>query len=655
MATITALIILLFFFSGCNTDSQNNSENMNDDNEESDDSSDDGHGNSDTCALTPGVNSCLYTFNWLLNFNIFVFGKPDLDYLLKTNGSVITWSVYYGGYNDEEHAYVEQLHNYGIKVDSNYPTMQANMEVAHDEGLIERSACKDIWGFKARSYWILPDPPYLPCHNNPEWQNFLRQRLHEHIDGDVDSIHFDEPEGIGGHLYLFGFCEYCMAGFREYLKENYTPDQLLYLFDISNADDFDYRIYLLSHGAISIIFDPNPLLRKEFVRFQLVSRKKQLTDLIAEGRQYSGNKVAFSANTIFLGANKHSLFSLFDFIAFENSLEPPTTRGRYLGTYFLGQAVKPCMRIVMLPHILDLAVLSEEDWRLFPHWLSEASASQGGFLLPYHMYTFGGGQYHIPPEQLQPYTDFVKDTSKYTLNAQRVVDAAVLYDYNGALEDYLNFGYFIPYVAVGKTHDGFRGLSLALQELHILFDVVYEGDGDLVEKQLTLADLAKYPVVLVPKSSNPTGHTQKILEQYTNAGGTVIELGDIPRQYWNSPWKAELRVQIYESIMSSGKIGPYVSTVDSERIGMVLYRKSQSLVLHILNYDFQYSNHDFADKTNIQIDLALPPGFNPSGKTLQYATPEGIDITLPYGTIGNRISFSVPSLHNYGLIVLGKK
>lgn len=118
--------------------------------------------------------------------------------------------MYAGGFNENEFSYVKELKKEGVFVASNYPTMQSSEYVTKDKNLASESACEDINGKKAKALWIQPDPPFLPCHNNPLWEEFLLKRIKEHIDGQADAIHIDEVEGIGGHLYTAGFCKYCI-------------------------------------------------------------------------------------------------------------------------------------------------------------------------------------------------------------------------------------------------------------------------------------------------------------------------------------------------------------------------------------------------------------------------------------------------------------
>jgi beta-galactosidase GanA len=63
------------------------------------------------------------------------------------------------------------------------------------------------------------------CRNNPGYQAFIQKVLRLGIvDRKLDMIHFDQlqwwPEPLSCH------CKYCQEGFREFLRNRYTDDQL---------------------------------------------------------------------------------------------------------------------------------------------------------------------------------------------------------------------------------------------------------------------------------------------------------------------------------------------------------------------------------------------------------------------------------------------
>jgi hypothetical protein len=517
-----------------------------------------------------------FSNEWLKEKRIYVYGTPPLDYLKEVNGSVIAWSVYHGGLNDEELDYVRKLHSEGIKVASNFPTMQASPSVVGSNDL-EKYACKDINGNPVKALWIQPNSPYLPCHNNPEWQEFLKRRIREHIDGEVDAIHFDEIEGIGGHLYIAGFCEHCMRGFRRYLSQKFTPSELKSLFGIEEVENFDYREYLLSRGARGIFDDPNKKLAKEFVIFQLKSRKEQIEELIRYAREYAGRDIAFGGNLFFLTPNKQIFIEDLDFSVSENFIELPPD-GKYMGTYLLTRAISEEKPFIMFPNIIDLKFMSLiNNYETLPLRIMEAGAGGEGFLIPYRAYIFGGGLSTVkgtataPPEKIRHYTKMLIQNPEL-FNGKITGEIGILYDFSCAIEEYAEEGYAYPYIPSGKVHTGSLGMALYLQKKHIPFRFIYEGDGDFVKKES--GDINGLRMILVPYLPCETFDRFKILKR---AEEMKIPVHFIPEGYriWNG-----------ENMDFDFLKSEILSTDAGEDVGIVVAESDNKTVVHLINYDY---------------------------------------------------------------------
>jgi hypothetical protein len=80
------------------------------------------------------------------------------------------------------------------------------------------------------------------------------------------------------------------------------------------------------------------------------------------------------------------------------------------------------------------------------------------------------------------------------------------------------------------------------------------------------------------------------------------------------------------------------------------YKKDNSLLLHLINYDYDYSTHDFTPQTQIEITLTIPGNVDLTGKTLRLMSPDaGQETTLEYTIRENRVTFVVPSIHEYSI------
>ncbi len=573
--------------------------------------------------LPKGEERYVFSKDWLRKENIYVYGMPTLDYLRAVNAKGVTWSVYYSGLNDYDKEYLNSLHSNGFKVGSNLPTVQGSADfVGDNQSLLERASCRDLNGGTSYLSWVAETKVYFMCHNNPEWQEFLKKRIKEHIDGGADVIHIDEIEGTGGHLDIAGFCEYCMTGFRSYLANRYSAAELRDNFGIENIDSFNYRTYLLSHGATTVWEDPNRDLLNEYLRFQYSSRLAQLRELIQYAREYAGRDILFSGNTYGLLPVEQIYVPLLNFSVFEMSLEP-LPEGKHFTTYLLGEAMSPSKPFVAFPDIFTLASLSQDDWWLWRHWLAEAYACGESFLLPYRAYTYGGGEFTLPAEKISAYTSFISAHSGYYANTSRLAKIAVLYSLKSTLYNW-------------SAWENFKSIGRTLQEAHVQFEVVYVGDGELIDRSILLSDLQRYSIVIIPTGHNFDATVESLLNQYIDTGGHVIAP-------LTTPGLGDLLSQLTSTAADLG-----LETNASVNLGITVYKKGDSLILHFVNYDYDYNTHNFKPQNSIAITLTIPEGVNLTGKVLRLLSPDaGKETTLDYTVQGNKVTFTIPEVHEY--------
>jgi hypothetical protein len=94
-----------------------------------------------------------------------------------------------------------------------------------------------------------------------------------------------------------------------------------------------------------------------------------------------------------------------------------------------------------------------------------------------------------------------------------------------------------------------------------------------------------------------------------------------------------------------------IQNVAPENIQVLPYVSGESLVVHIMNYDFQ--NQDFVRRENLQIKIHIPDGYSTQEKKLKLISPdfEGetiVDFTMEDGLI----VFNLPSLYIWDIAVL---
>ncbi|MGQ9788607.1 MAG: beta-galactosidase [Candidatus Hadarchaeaceae archaeon] len=575
-----------------------------------------------------------FTHDWLSKGNVWVFSQPPLDYLKEISATGTAFSVYYIGVNEYDRAYVEELHRNGFKVLSNFPTSQSDItdngqlkEEAHGEDIYGNPIAPDYFGGQ---YWM--------CGNNPKWREFLTKRIEEHAtEGSVDGILIDE---IGASATCF--CEFCMQAFNSYLEARYSPEDLSELFGINDLHSFDYGEYLLQHGARDAYGDPNPKLALEYFQATYETRVEFIKELVRHAKESSGWEIPVTGNTYGLMPDHQIYIPYLDFVVFETPITPELhdwieylrpLPGKLFTTYLLAEALDPNKPFTAFPDVFDLANLSEEEWWLWRHWLAEARSCGASFMIPWRAYTFGeggAGAYTIDAEKISPYTVFFAAHPQYYENLERIASVAVLHDLHSTLTNQFTW-------LAHLSWRSFENVGVLLQEAHIPFEVIYRGDGKFVQKPLTLEGLSKYKVVVVPRNYDLDGEAQDLLSQYSALGGRIVRCDELPDD---------------SALVSTLKdlVDPGLETNASEDLGMMVYRRGDSLLIHMINYSYDRGARDFSDQRNVEVTLMIPEGVSLDGKALKLVSPDTGEATLEFRVHGERVTFTVPSIHCYSIV-----
>lgn len=569
-----------------------------------------------------------YTFarEWLKKGNVWVFDEPPLEYLREVGATGTVWSVYFAGVNEHDKEYVNRLHRNGSVVCSGPPTAQSNTT---DNEQLKGEACeRDIYG---QLIHFLGLEQCTMCGNHPLWREFLMKRFEEHVLGGVDAILIDEIGDTGK------FCDRCMEVFNSYLAEKYTPEQLRSLFGIENILSFNYRLYLLEHGATDYWGDPNPLLQLEYLKAKRLARVKFIGELVAHTKQVAGREVLMSGNLYGLYPDEIIYLPYLDFVIFEMSITSPTGSftlplpGKHLTTYLLGEAAAPDKPFTGFPDVFDLAGLSEEEWWLWRCWLAEARSCGASFLLPYQAYTHGGGSYTIPADKISPYTRFFAEHPQYYENLERVATVAVLYDLHSTLVNRYTW-------MANLAWESFENVGLVLQDAHLPFEVVYRGDGEFMQEPLTLEKLQEYRVVVIPRYYDLDAEVENLLSLYSSGGGRVVRCDTLSSDSLLVP-----------TLRGTG-VDLGVETDAPSDLGMMLYRGGDSLLLHLLNYRYDRGRRDFSDLADLTFTLTLPEGVSLEGKTLKLVSPDAAEQVLEFRLENGKATFTVPVLHCYSVV-----
>lgn len=116
------------------------------------------------------------------------------------------------------------------------------------------AVCRDLDGNPITVPWLWDHqhkghPAYWFCTNNPDYQAYLRDQVERACVAPIDGLHIDDWRGTAACSGWHGgcFCRYCKEGFREWLRQKLSPEQLNAL-GITDLDRFDVQAFLKAKG-----------------------------------------------------------------------------------------------------------------------------------------------------------------------------------------------------------------------------------------------------------------------------------------------------------------------------------------------------------------------------------------------------------------------
>ncbi len=250
------------------------------------------------------------------------------------------------------------------------------------------------------------------CVNNPMVERAYVQYLESCIDAGAQIMQRDEPSGNASAVAWGGcFCQHCMAGFREYLADNTTPEQQRQM-GIQDARPFDYAQYLREQQApVGDAFGRSGggELKELFLQFQTEATiafhhrtRKELDD-------YAGRRVPFSCNN---GCRHWTAVELaYDWCFGELSYRHATP-GFLLDAMRTAHAQGRC-QVVTMPKKRDREDL--EAWhRRTRQTIAMAYAAGGHCMVPWDVYMPGDApRYFGTPPQYADLYGFIRGVGQY--------------------------------------------------------------------------------------------------------------------------------------------------------------------------------------------------------------------------------------------------
>jgi len=230
-----------------------------------------------------------------------VFMYPSDDKCYTAYG--VTFAGWGGAHSTDE---VRRHRQLGIRCTGTMWCLTAGARRLYESAELRSAVAVDFLGKPVMPPWQFDhvykgQKTWFGCTNHPIFREHNRQMVRDAMAAGADGLHIDDHSGTGGAAnHGGGFCDYCMAAFREYLKAGAKPAELQGAgIARGDLDTFDYRAVIRRHARTREqylkIRNRIPLSR-QFFDFQFDAAAKHVRGLHEVAAEAAGHPVLLSAN-----------------------------------------------------------------------------------------------------------------------------------------------------------------------------------------------------------------------------------------------------------------------------------------------------------------------------------------------------------------------
>jgi len=508
-----------------------------------------------------------------------------------------------------------------------FPEPVLNAEGQPVDDILEECAQRDIHGEPCHALWIeCPDREhwnYMMDRNNPVWREYLKAIVRIQIDAGVAGIHFDEAEVPLTSLQYGGcFCETCVRGFRDYLRE--LPQEDLPE-DLRGTDlsDFHYGRYLLERDFDFRSGWASTPMFYEYAAFQQRNIKRYFGELAEYARDYArsvGREILISGNFFNLFEHYYNIEPFVDVIV----TEMRNTLWRYPEWYRYAAGFGGRKPVVVVENPYGGVVMEMVEglkrgrmYDRFAQSLYEAAALGVNMSPPYGswMGSVVEDAFYAPHELVTEIQTFLADHEHLYGRDPTFAEVGVVYGLKSnavtrstaelPADNRLNVmaeDDVLPFDRVSRL------LCAALQP----YDVLFFPEGGLRADSLEPKDLARYRTLVVPGCDVLTERQADLLEGYADGGGRLIvagelgtNLGDRMRALLEGPDVTVAGAFGFE--LDQLPHGPQVKMVEGRTDAAVaLHRVDGGCALHLIRYDYDEDADRVPPLDGLVLDVRLP-------------------------------------------------
>lgn len=580
--------------------------------------------------------------------------------------------------------YVSAMHASGLLTSGGMIGASGNKKMLERWPELKGAISKTAWGRDAVS-WI--KDAYIMSENNPLWYNLIVDFGKKSVDAGADVFMIDDIQEFQFPFH-YGYDSYSIDGFKKYLRSNFTVTELVDMFAINDVDSLE--IGQRNADTATLHYDKrvekDPLI-EVFARFHEQNNfnvKKRAIEAIRAYAKKKGKKIAIAANIYGLGSirfdgywSKGLIFSeLVDFFAYESIysvggkkvLDMPLPRGKWVAWEKLSCAATKAPAVPLLAADSVKKLVKKKIGNFLYILTAEAYANGSAHML-YQAPAYGLGEQW--KESAAAAGFILKNRQIYEAEQSVYSPVAVLYLSGEGMKTKL---------------DTYLGISQALAESNIPFDVVFSGCGNYLKDTSTLQSLKKYKLIFIPSLLEITDRQREIIKKYVAEGGMAVifdpgelnirePVGDVvfgkgsfitmpnvvvkgreedPGRAYNLTYDDMTRKAIENTVRSHVGNTVIIDASDRKVVAYPYYQpQDKRLVVHLINYDHDFSNDKIMEKKNIKVRIKKPSLYSGLGKAFMLSPDFTGRVPLKTILIDGYIEFVIPQLNVYTLVLLG--
>ncbi len=485
-------------------------------------------------------------------------------------------------------------------------------------------------------------PSYWGCTNNPRFREHLRNRIILAAMAGADGLHLDDHVGAAGTVQHGGcYCDFCVAGFRAYLKNVFSPMELREK-GIDDIGSFNYlefvrRFTSSRQGFVDALKQGEIPLSEEFQTFQLKAAAALVRELAYIFKKMRGDSVPVSANSFelqpsqivdseyldYFVAEVHHHLQLIRHQAQSTSIE--TIRewkipASLIFVYKLADALnKP---LAATASGWDWAYVKEKKLTgLVKLWIALSYAFGHRLMVPHHQWCYtpekGTHWYDGPTEEYAPLYQFVRRNKEFFDGYEAIAQVGVVYSN----------------LAVRRNFRTVHDVCLGLTNANIPFGVIAAGD-DWLNHTITRRELSKFEIVAVPEPSMLEGKQKRLIEA----------------------WKRDRRaISLKNEKDMLGHIEPIVSLRNASKVWALPRRIKQHdapIVCHLVNWSYDITKDKMTPQKNIDLCLSSKLFDGQKIRKITLIDFHNESTSLQYEIIPNGVQVVIPEVHLWSILIL---